>query len=173
MNLRKFSIFLSLVLCLLVSIPALAQRETFKDANVEYTFEVPEGDWKMNVKPSEMSPNVEYVNGIRSNGHLEIRKISVKSNEMLSDVIDGEEQKLQFLPGYVAGKDENFKGNFEGKVFNYEFVRSGRNMSGRFYFLRANDQTVYVLRFTGLSDKLRSVRNQTDSIARTFDLVKK
>jgi hypothetical protein len=45
-------------------------------------------------------------------------------------------------------------------------------MSGRFYFLKADDKTVYVLRFTGQRDKLRSVRNQTDSIARTFSLKK-
>jgi hypothetical protein len=41
-------------------------------------------------------------------------------------------------------------------------------MSGRFYFLRANDTTVYILRFTGERDRLKAIRNQTDSIARTF-----
>ncbi len=45
-------------------------------------------------------------------------------------------------------------------------------MIGRFYFLKAGDNTVYVLRFTGFRDKLRSIRNQTDSIARTFALKK-
>jgi hypothetical protein len=45
-------------------------------------------------------------------------------------------------------------------------------MSGRFYFLKVNDTTVYLIRFTGIGDKLRSIRNQTDSIARTFDLKK-
>ncbi len=152
---------------------ALAQSETFKDANVEYTFELPEPTWKQTVKPSLTSPNVEYVFGDRANGHFEIRQLAVISGGMLSDTIENEEQKLQFLPGYVAGKQENFKGTFDGKVFNYEFVRSGRNMSGRFYFLKANDKTVYVLRFTGLRDKLRSIRNQTDSIARMFALRKK
>ena len=82
------------------------------------------------------------------------------------------EQSLQFQPGYVAGKQEEFKGSLGGKVFNYEYINSGRNMSGRFYFLKADDKTVYVLRFTGQRDKLRSVRNQTDSIARTFSLKK-
>jgi hypothetical protein len=41
-------------------------------------------------------------------------------------------------------------------------------MSGRFYFLKADDTTVYILRFTGLRDGLRTIRNQVDSIARTF-----
>jgi hypothetical protein len=74
------------------------------------------------------------------------------------------------LQGYVPNKEENFSGALRGNVFNYEFVRSGRNMSGRFYFLRANDTTVYILRFTGERDRLRSIRNQTDAIARTFSI---
>jgi len=41
-------------------------------------------------------------------------------------------------------------------------------MSGRYYFLIADPNTVYVLRFSGFTDKLKSIRNQTDSMARTF-----
>ena len=78
--------------------------------------------------------------------------------------------KLQFLPGYVAGKEENFSGALRGGVFNYEFLRIGRNMSGRLYFLKADDTTVYVLRFTGERRQVKSLRNQTDSIARTFSI---
>ena len=70
----------------------------------------------------------------------------------------------------LRGKEENFKGALNGRVFNYEFIRSGRNMSGRFYFLRSGLTTVYIVRFTGRKDKLRSIRNQTDYIARTFTL---
>ena len=76
--------------------------------------------------------------------------------------------KTQFLPGYVAGKQESFSGKLKGIIFNFEFVRSGRSMAGRYYFLRANDATVYILRFTGQKDSLRSLRGQTDSIARSF-----
>lgn len=161
--------FLFSIACgLLFSVSIFAQSQTFSDPNVSYTFDLPEAAWKMTLKPSNISPNVEYVYGDRSDGHLEIRKLNIKSGEMLSETIDGEEQKLQFLGGYVAGKEEDFKGALAGKVFNYEYVRSGRNMSGRFYFLKANDTTVYLLRFTAERDKLRSIRNQTDSIARTF-----
>ena len=153
---------------------AFAQKasETFSDANVEYTFVLPEANWKMTVKPSQTSPNVEYVYDERQSGHLEIRKLAVKQDQTISDLIRDEEAKLQFLPGYVAGKEETFDGKLDGKVFNYEFVRSGRNMSGRFYFLKSDPTTVYVLRFVGVADKLKSIRNQTDSIARTFDLKK-
>jgi hypothetical protein len=155
-----------------LTVSTFAQPDKFSDSSVEYTFDLPETVWKMTTKPSETSPNVEYVYGDRQNGHLEVRKTTLKPDATVSDLISAEEQKLQFLNGYVAGKQEDFKGAFGGKVFNYEFVRSGRNMSGRFYFLKIDDKTVYILRFTGFRDKLRSIRNQTDSIARTFNLKK-
>jgi hypothetical protein len=97
-----------------------------------------------------------------------VRKLTVAKDALLADIMRDEELKLQFLPGYVAGREENFAGRLRGSVFNFEFVRAGRPMSGRFYFLKANDTTIYVLRFTGFRDRLRSIRNQTDSMARTF-----
>lgn len=149
---------------------ALAQSGSFSDPNVEYTFDLPDDRWKMTAKPSTTSPNVEYVFIDRRDGHLEVRKNTVGQDDLITDIIRSEEQKLQFLPGYVTGKEENFNGKYRGSAFNFEFVRAGRNMAGRFYFLRANPTTVYVLRFTAERDKLKSIRNQTDSIARTFSL---
>ena len=172
MKSTKLSFLFSIAIGLFFTVSAFAQSATFSDANVEYTFDLPETTWKMIVKPSTLSPNVEYIYGDRQNGHLEIRKLSIQPNDTLTDLIRDEETKLQFNQGYIAGKEEDFRGSLNGKVFNYEYVRSGRNMSGRFYFLKANDNSVYVLRFTGASDKLRSIRNQTDSIARTFNLKK-
>ena len=169
MKLLKSSLLFSFLLVLVASVAA--QKE-FSDPNVEYTFTVPNDTWKITVKPSEGSPNVEYVYKYRNQGHLEIRKLIVEENELYGDIIRQEEQSLQFLPGYVAGKEQNFKGSLTGRVFNYGFVRAGKNMSGRYYFLRPkrNSTTVYVLRFTGAKDTLRSIRNETDSIARTFDI---
>ena len=150
---------------------AFGQSQTFSDPNSPYTFELPEPTWKAVVKPTATNPNVEYVYGDRLDGHLEIRKLAIKENETVSDVIAREqEQKLQFLPGYVAGKEENFAGSLRGKAFNYEYTKFGKTMSGRFYYLKSDESTIYVLRFTGLRDKLRSIRNQIDSISRTFKL---
>ena len=152
---------------LVMAASVLAQSGTFSDPNVDYTFDLPEAAWKMTVKPSTTTPNVEYVFNDRRDGHFEVRKLPILKNDTLADVIRDEEAKLQFLPGFVAGQEENFAGNYRGTVFNYEFVRAGRAMSGRFYFLKAADNVLYVLRFTGERDKLKSIRNQTDSIART------
>ena len=164
----KSSIFPTLAFMFVFAAAAFAQSDTFSDPNAGYSFNLPDSKWKMTVKPSATSPNVEYVFGDRINGHLEVRRLAAKKSTLISDVIRDEEQKLAFLPGYVTGKEENFGGKLRGIAFNFEFVRAGKPMSGRFYFLRANDETVYVLRFTGLKDSLRSISDQTDSISRTF-----
>lgn len=171
MKRQNGSIFALLTAILLFSAPAFGQDETFTDPNADYTFKLPDAKWKMTVRPSATSPNVEYVFGDRLNGHLEIRRLTVQKTELLTDLIHNtEEQKLQFLPGFIAGKDENFKGRLPGIVFNFDYVKAARAMSGRFYYLRANDTTVYVMRFTGFQDSMRSLRGQTDSIARTFNV---
>ena len=169
MKFNRLSFLFSLGIVFLLAFSAFAQSE-FNNTDVDYSFSLPSDTWKMTVKPSTLSPNVEYEYGFKNDGHLEVRKIDVKSGTLFSDVIRDEEQSLQFVPGYVAGKEENFNGALSGRVFNYEYVRSGRPMSGRFYFLKADPTTVYVLRFTGMKDKLRSIRNETDSIARTFKI---
>src|SRR5258708_25242165 len=168
MRSNKFSLIFLAAALFFTAFSAFAQDEVFSDPNVDYTFILPDAKWKMTVKPSATSPNVEYVYGDRRDGHLEIRKLTVGKDTILTDVIQDDEQKRQFLPGYVAGKEENFAGKLKGAVFNFEFVRAGSSMGGRYYFLRANNTTVYVLRFTGQKDDLRGIRNQTDSIARTF-----
>jgi hypothetical protein len=172
MKFTKLSLIFSIFISLICAFSAFAQTETFSDPNVDYTFEIPDATWKMTAKPSNISPNVEYVYGTRQDGHLEVRKLSIKSGEKIDDIVRDEESKLQFKPGFVAGKEENFKGFMAGKVYNFEFVKSGRNWSGRYYFLKADDDTIYVLRFEGYNDKLRSLRNIIDSMARTFNVAK-
>ena len=173
MNKYRSSALFTLIAGLMLSVSVSAQGSSFSSPDVEYSFDLPDDRWKMTVKPSATTPNVEYVFGDRTEGHLEVRRLSLPSRGVVSDLIKEEEQKLQFNPGYVAGKEEQFGGFLNGTVFNFEFVRAGRPMAGRFYFLKASENSVYVLRFTGFRDKLRSIRNQTDSIARTFTVKKR
>jgi len=149
------------------AVNANAQTTTFSDPLVEYTFEVPDDRWKVVGK----TPYVNLVFGTAKEGDLEIRKVSAPANKLLTDIIREDEEKLQFLPGYVAGKEENFSGALRGSIFNFEYVKAGRNMAGRFYYLRSGE-SVYVLRFTAYTTNLRSLRVQTDVIARTFQIKK-
>jgi hypothetical protein len=164
--------FISTAIFMLVFVfCAFAQNTTFSDVNCDYTFDLPDAMWKMVGKPTVTSPNVEYNYTERFSGNLEVRKVSVKTDDLISDIIQNEtEKKLQFWQGFVNGKEMDFSGKIKGRVFNFEYVKDGKSMSGRFYYLRADEDTVYVLRFTALRDKLLAIRNQTDSIARTFKL---
>ena len=149
------------------STSAAAQTETFSDPNVDYSFVLPEPKWRKTVTPSATNPNVEYVYGDRVFGRLEVRKLDAPQSRLLADIVRDEDQKLQFLMGYAPGKQENFSGKLRGAIYNFEFVKGGRPMVGRFYFLRDGD-VAYVLRFEGRKDSLNSIQNQMDSIARTF-----
>lgn len=161
--------FVAVAALALAANAAVAQTRTFSEPSVEFTFEIPAPEWKVIAK----APNVELHYNTERECGLEIRKVNFAASRPLSDLIRDEgEAKLQFLPGFVTGKEENFAGALRGTIYNFEFVRSGRNMSGRFYFLRSGD-TVYILRFTGYTERLRALRTQTDLIARTFQLVKR
>jgi len=165
---RHLSIVKALIFGAILASATFAQG-TFSDPNAAYTFGLPDAKWKLTSRPTAMRPNVEYVFIDRTYGHLEVRRISVQKADLLTDIIRQEEEKLQMsLMGYVAGKEETFTGRFRGVVFNFEYVQGSKPMSGRFYFLRISDNTVYALRFKGQKDSIRSIRDQSDSIARTF-----
>lgn len=149
-----------------LAVAGLAQRTTFSDPTVEFTFEIPDEKWKVVGKAP-----VNVVYGTANDGDLEIRKLTAPANKPLGDLMKAEEVKLQFLRGFVAGRDENFSGSLRGAIYNYEYVSSGKPKAGRFYYLR-DGETVYVLRFTAYADKLRSLRTQTDMMARTFQIKK-
>jgi hypothetical protein len=156
-------------------VPIVGMKMTTPQANDltktfdDFSLDLPNETWRV----SNKTANPEIIYGDRLDGYLQIRKVVINEGTTLSDVIDREiNQKLQFKPGFVNGKEENFKGNLSGKAANYEYTGSGKAMIGRVYFLQADNKTVYVLHFTGLRDKLRLLRNQTDSIARSFELKK-
>lgn len=150
--------------------PAIAQ-EVFNDDKLEYVIEFPSASWRMISEPDAAHEHVEFVYGDRLDGHLQIRKEVVDAGTTPSDLARRDlDQKLRFLPGFVEGKQEPFKGRLNGVTVSYEFVKTGKPMLGRIYYLQADNRTIYALRFSGLRDKLARIRNQTDLIARSFRL---
>jgi len=163
---HKKLLFIALAVFTFAAAVPAQNRTTFSDQAVDFTFEIPDDKWKVVGKAP-----VSLVYTTANDGDLEIRKLSLAANRPLGELMKVEEERLQFLRGFVAGKDENFSGAMRGSVYNYEFVSSGRGKAGRFYYLRDGD-TVYVLRFTAYADKLRALRTQTDMMARTFQIKK-
>lgn len=165
---RYSAIFLTLILVALSLSSAMAQ-EVYTNDKVNYVLELPSRTWKVISQPDAAHEHAEFVNGDRLEGYLQIRKEVVDSGVEPSELARRDrDQRLRFFPGFVEGKEERFAGRLNGVTMSYEFIRTGKPMLGRIYYLQADDRTIYALRFTGLRDKLTRIRNQTDLIARTF-----
>jgi hypothetical protein len=160
-----------LVLVLIVAglMPAALAQQLYTHEKVDYSFELPSATWKAILEPDAAHEHPEFVYGDRLDGFLTIRKEIVEAGITPSELARRDQDlKLRFLPGFVEGKEERFNGRLDGVAISYEFVRTGKPMLGRTYYLQVDNRTIYALRFTGLRDKLTRIRNQTDLIARTF-----
>lgn len=165
---RIFSVSFVLVVLLMQVVSA---QQTYTHEQVDYTFELPSTMWRAIIEPDAAHEHPEFVFGDRLDGHLTIRKEIVDAGTSASQLAQRDaDLKLRFLPGFIQGKEEPFKGRLEGVTLSYEFVRSGKPMLGRTYYLQVDNRTIYALRFTGLKDKLGRIRNQSDLIARTFKI---
>jgi hypothetical protein len=167
-------ILLALLLIVVpLSMKTTAQTQTFTREGVEYVLDLP-SSWRV-VSRDDVHGHLEFVNGNDySNGYLRLRKKLVSLDTTSEDLFrEVEKWELQKLPGYVVcsgGKGTEFNGHLKGAVFSYEFVNQGKNMDGRIYFLRLDNRIFYLLHFTLASEKLPSLRDQMDSIARSFRL---
>ncbi|HYG81950.1 MAG TPA: hypothetical protein VD861_16245 [Pyrinomonadaceae bacterium] len=167
---RRLTIFFALAAIFALA-PAAQAQETFSSANADYTLELPSARWKVTQEPDSLHEHAEFIYGDRNDGYLKIRKEVVEAGATAADIARrDQDQKLRFQTGYVEGKEEKFDGRLDGVTFGYEYTAGGKTMVGRIYYLQADNRTVYVLRFTGLRDKLLQIRNQTDNIARSFKL---
>lgn len=148
-----------------------AQSQVYTTDALEYILELPSPTWRAISGRDAVHEHPEFLNGDRLNGYLRVRKEAVEANTTMSDLARRDlDQKLRYLPGFVEGKEEKFNGRLDGVTVSYEFTQTGKPMMGRIYFLQSDPRTAYVLYFTGLRDSIARIRNQTDSIARSFKL---
>jgi hypothetical protein len=150
---------------------ASAQEQPYSSETDEYSVELPSEVWKAVPRPDSEHRHTEFVNGVRPDGYLQVRREVVEGDTKLQEFARAEaDTKLRYKPGFVVGKDERFAGRLNGVVLNYEYSQGGKPMAGRVYYLQADGRTIYVLHFTGSRDKLQRIQNQTDAIARSFKL---
>ena len=147
-------------------------QEPYTSDQGDYTIDLPSSTWKAVSDSDAAHEHAEFIYGDRLEGYLKIRKEMVDAGTTPSDLARRDlDSKLSFaLEGFVAGKEEKFSGRLNGVTISYEFVKTGKPMMGRIYYLQADNRTIYALRFTGLRDKLARIRNQTDLIARSLKL---
>lgn len=146
-----------------------AQQHTYESAKGEYLIDFPSPTWKLVDEPDDVHQHTEFVYGDRNDGFLRLRKETLEQGTTIQDFAHRDlDQRERFRPGFVIGKEEAFAGRLKGVTASYEFTSAGKPMTGRTYYLQGDANTVYVLRFTGMRDKLALIRNQTDAIARSL-----
>jgi hypothetical protein len=153
---------------------ATAQNQSFTRDGLDYALDLPSPLWRA-VSRLDVHEHFEFTYGDdSSNGYLRLRKKRVVVGATPADLFHHDEKwELQSLPGYVACSTctgENFDGNLQGASFSYEYTSGGRPMAGRIYYLRLDNRTFYALHFTVTADKLSRLRNDMDSIVRSFRL---
>ena len=173
---RSAIAFLGLFLLAALSSPpshlgSSAQEHSYSSAKVNYVVDFPSAAWRLVDEPDELHQHAEFVYGDRNDGYLRIRKEAIEEGLTVKEFAHrDQDQKERFRPGYVDGKEESFAGRLTGVTMSFEFTQAGKPMAGRSYYLQSDSGTIYVLRFTGMRDKLLRIRNQTDLIARSLRL---
>ena len=159
---------------MLLSTITTAQPQTFTRDSLDYALDLPTSFWRP-VSRLDVHEHFEFINADDySKGYLRLRKKLVAPGTVPEMIFrEDEKWELTRLPGYIVcsnGKGTDFSGQLNGTMFAYEYVKKGMNMDGRIYYLQVNNRTFYVLHFTIASKKLQGLRDQMESIARSFRL---
>lgn len=170
---RSFTIlFTSILIGTLFPTTTTSQTHTFTNKSVDYVIDFPSAKWRA-LRSSGIAPGrtrKEFIYADGNNVRLLVRRKLVDPDVTPSDMIRRRQRWDRHLAGYVLVKEEDFDGRLSGTRFSYEYSKGGKIMSARIYYLEADNRTIYSLLFTGPSDEISSLGNQTESIARSFRL---
>jgi len=141
-----------------------------RDPEGKFTLQLPNKGWIAIYSRDGLNrPQLDIIYRVREDGNLEVRQMTVEPGAKMIDVATKDEQTLSFqAPGYAKGSIENFGAKGDAAVLTYDYTRGGKPLMGRRYYLRVNDTTAFVLRFTGNRNTLGPLRSQTDAIARSI-----
>jgi len=166
----------SFLFAILFAVVAFAQSATehFEDPDGKYSVKLPAG-WLGVVNTDGLGRNdVNIVYKVRENGSLKVRTAEVAANTDPMEYAGKDEQdRVRFAPSYDKLSLEKFVigANRTGALLSYDYKNAqGQPFTGRVYYLRMDEKTIYVLQFTGRRNILGSLRSHTDQIARSFKL---
>jgi hypothetical protein len=174
----RTSVFFALVVFFSLPLTGMGGRplqdRSFTDPGGKYELVLREGWEPTTQKDGGGNMVTDFIFENRERGLLRIREVPIEGNPSAEDAARREvENRIRFMPGYTAGSTERFTTTHaEGVALSFDFSRGGRNKTARYYYLKFNDTTVYVLKFEGDPAVLRSMRNRTDLMARSFRLLR-
>ncbi|MDX2040719.1 MAG: hypothetical protein SF097_05695 [Acidobacteriota bacterium] len=164
--------FSLLILTTAFAVNASAQ-EVFEDPDGKYSISLPAG-WLGIVNKDGLGRNeVNIVYKVRENGALKVTRVEEAEGKM--DVMEyankDESERIRFNPKYDKISLEKFVigAGKSGALLSYDyFSTSGQPFTGRVYYLKTDENTIYRLQFTGRKNILSTLRSHTDAIARSL-----
>lgn len=164
--------FMLVMLTALLAVNAAAQ-EVFEDPEGKYTVTLPAGWLGIVNKDGLGRADVNIVYKVRENGALKVRRVddADPKMEIMDYAAKDESDRLRFNPSYDKISLEKFliTAGKTGALLAYDYKTvSGQPFTGRVYYLRTDEKTIYVLQFTGRKNILGTLRSHTDAIARSF-----
>lgn len=150
-------------------------QEVFEDPEGKFKLTLPSG-WLAVVNQDSLGrKDVNIVFKVRENGALKLRRVDDADGQLpiMDFAKKDEETTVRFQLGYDKLSLENFLlgGNRTGALLSYDYKNAaGQLFTGRTYYLKVDEKTIYVLRFTGRRNILGTLRSHTDAIARSFKL---
>lgn len=151
-----------------------AQEREFQDPNGRFSLTLREGWEPVIYKDGAGNPVVDIVFENRERGLLQIRERR-RDQDMTPEEFARREQEtsLRFRPGFTQGSIEPFSTrNYPGVVLTFDFTYGGRPKTARYYYLKIDANTFYVLQFEGAPQVLRTMRNRADLMARSFRVLR-
>jgi hypothetical protein len=169
----RFFLLLTLLIGSFLNVAALPQpgSEPVEDPEGKFTLVLPNKGWQAILSRDQNTnrPQLDIIYRVREDGSLDVKQVTVEPGTKAMDYAKKDEQTLAFqAPGYAKGSVEAFGANSDAAVITYDYTRGGKPMTGRRYYVRVNDNTIFVLRFTGNRNTLGPLRSQTDAIARSL-----
>ena len=149
-----------------------AQTKQYAVATGQYVVEMPSPQWRaITVRGANYPRDFQFTD---DNGVVQLRiRREVVENESISTTDVAERQRRldrSAKRGYVTGTVESFDGTLSGTKYSYEYVSGGKPIAAVIYYLRVANRAIYRIEFTGQRKMLMDLREQTDSIARSFRL---
>jgi hypothetical protein len=151
------------------------QDRTFKDPGGKYELTLREGWEPVSYKDGGGNLVTDIIFENRERGLLRIREMQVDENLSAEAMARRElEMSIRFQPGYAFGSLEPFKSTHyaDGAALSFDFTFGGRRKTARYYYLKVSENTFYALRFEGDPGVLRTMRNRTDLMARSFRVLR-
>ena len=171
LSLRLLTISLILIFLALLPSAAQGQQRSYTNRNLDYVLDLPSAKWRVIKVPGGAHSSTEYRYGQKSPVHLRVRRELVDVGVSPTDLV---QRKQRFdrvsLRGYAKSKVERFEGRLSGAKFAYEYVSAGNTTAVLIYYLHANNRFIYRVEFVGPPNKLQALAEQTDFIARSFQM---